>query len=141
MRTISAAVAFAIIEMGTVLFQAPAQADSSLSPIATTPTEDRVVDNNAPKPGDAIFLYGRARYFHAIVQKRQCEAFDKAAFDAANARFEKVRLQLAARYGERFFAANAPMDAPIRDGACDTITLQSYSNHIGEIEQILAKSG
>jgi hypothetical protein len=126
--------------MGTVLFQAPVQADSSLSPIATTPTEDRVADN-APKPGDAIFLYGRARYFHAIVQKRQCEVFDKAAFDAANARFEKVRLQLAARYGEWFFAANAPMDTPIRDGACDTITSQSYSNQIGEIEQLLAKSG
>lgn len=140
MRTISTVAVFAVIGIGAVLLEAPAQANSASNANTTAPALNRVADD-APKPGDAIFLYGRARYFHAIVQKRQCEAFNKAAFDAANARFEKVRLQLAARYGEKFFAANVPVDASIRDGACDAITLQSYSNHIGEIEQFLAKSG
>ena len=91
----------------------------------------------APKPGEAVFLFGKTRYFHTLVEKRHCEALDKAAFDAANARYEKVRQRLSTQYGEKFFAAELPDSASIPEGPCDPATLGSYSRHIGELEQLL----
>jgi len=111
-----------------------------LAPIAMPPSfaaENTLIVQQAPKPGDAIFLFGKTQYFHALVQRQHCEAMDKAAFDAANARYEKVRRRLGALFGEKFFAAELPDSASIPEGTCDPATLASYSHHIGEIEQLL----
>ena len=100
-----------------------------------------ITAQQAPKPGDAVFLFGKTRYFHTLVQNRHCEAFDKAAFDAANARYEKVRQRLGALYGAKFFASDMPESTPIQEGACDAVTLASFSRHISEIEQLLDHPG
>jgi len=96
-----------------------------------------ILAQQAPKPGDAVFLFGKTRYFHALVQKQHCEAVDKAAFDADTARYEKVRQRLSALYGEKFFAAELPDNTSIPNGVCDPMTLAAYGRHIGEIEQLL----
>ena len=62
----------------------------------------------APKPGDTVFLFGKTRYFHTLVRKRHCDAVDKAAYDAANTRYEAVRRRLGALYGEKFFTPDVP---------------------------------
>ncbi|WP_211444686.1 tetratricopeptide repeat protein [Collimonas humicola] len=84
----------------------------------------------------AVFLFGRANYFRAIVKVRKCDFFDAGAFAAINQRFENARLQLAARYGVTLFPADKP-SGQVREGECDRVTLDSYSNHVAEIEQFL----
>lgn len=85
----------------------------------------------------AVFLFGRANYFRAIVKVRKCDSFDAGAFAAINQRFENARVQLAGRYGENLFPFDKPVGGPVRDGECDRVTLDSFSNHVAEIEQLL----
>jgi hypothetical protein len=86
----------------------------------------------------AIFLFGRANYFRVVVQQRRCNLLDADTVNAINQRFENARQQLAARYGDRTFPADMPVNGPVREAECDRMTLNSYSNHVAEIEQYVA---
>jgi len=85
----------------------------------------------------ALFLYGRANYFRAIIKQRKCADLDPAAFSATSQKLEDARARLATQYGERVFPVDKPVD-PIPDGLCDRATLMSYANHVNELEQFLA---
>ena len=86
----------------------------------------------------AIFLFGRANYFRVVVQQRRCNLLDGDAVNSINQRFENARQQLAARYGDRTFPADMPVNGPVREADCDRVTLNSCSNHVAEIEQYVA---
>lgn len=87
---------------------------------------------------DAVFLFGRAQAFHDIVQVQHCEQINAQAVDAINQRFENARAQLAARFGERAVPAGGQVPAQIADHSCDGLTIESYSNHVRELEQQLS---
>jgi hypothetical protein len=102
--------------------------------------------NGVPPPKNAsqamymaIFLYGRASYFHTIVQQRHCDLLDANTTSAVNQRFENVRAQLLARYGESFSRIDKPVSVP-PEQPCNPATLGSYSGHVAEVEQILQES-
>jgi hypothetical protein len=101
--------------------------------------------NGVPPPKNAtqamymsIFLYGRASYFHAIVQQRHCDQMDANTVSAIDQRFENVRAQLVARYGDAIARADKPVNGP--QAPCLPGTLASYSNHVAEVEQIIQES-
>jgi hypothetical protein len=115
----------------------PLRAKQSVAPAAAAQnsgsSSPKAPNQTAPT---AVFLFGRANYFRAIVKVRKCDIFDAGAFAAINLRFENTRLQLAARYGEALFPADKP-SGQVREGECDRVTLDSFSNHVAEIEQFL----
>jgi hypothetical protein len=101
--------------------------------------------NGVPPPQNAtqamymsIFLYGRASYFHTIVQQRHCDLLDANAVSAINQRYENARAQLVARYGDDISRADKPVNVPLQP--CMRATLDSYRNHVAEVEQILQES-
>lgn len=91
-----------------------------------------------PPGGDprakAIFLFGRADFFHAAVAARNCAALDPAKVFAINQRFDAARARLAAKYGD---AAVPSSQMNIKNEPCDPATLASYSNHVAEVEAAL----
>jgi len=84
----------------------------------------------------AIFLYGRASYFHDIMQYRNCAQINADLVNSTDQRLDNARLKMIALYGEQVFAGHPPK-LPVRDGACDEFTIDSYSNHVAELEQLL----
>ena len=104
---------------------------------ANLPTKELL----SPAVANAIFLFGRANYFRAVVKKRNCELFDKDTTDAINLRFENARRQLASRFGEKLFPPDKPIDGPIQEGVCDRLTLDAFNNHVAEIEQAVRGGG
>ncbi|GEM_PF-835047 len=92
-----------------------------------------------PPGGDprikAIFLFGRANFFHAAVAARNCAALDPAKVFAINQRFDAARARLAAKYGDTALPSSQ-MD--VKNEPCDPMTLESYSNHVAEVEAALA---
>ncbi|WP_458071878.1 hypothetical protein [Rhodanobacter sp. BL-MT-08] len=62
---------------------------------------------------------------------------DTDYFNAINQRFENARQQLTAKFGYNEFPVDKPVDAPITLVPCERATLNSYGNHVSEIEQLL----
>lgn len=95
----------------------------------------------APLPSDAIFLHGRARYFSAIVNFRDCRKRFPVRTATLNARFEADRQALAERFGARYFDT-PPVDPKSIDAkrACDPGTLSSFETKLAEIEEVLVRS-
>jgi hypothetical protein len=85
--------------------------------------------------GNAVFAYGRTRYFRDLTRAHHCERFDAKQFSQVNARFEVARQALIARFGEMGFAEEDARPAPIAPGPCDPSELASFATHIGEMEQ------
>ncbi len=111
-----------------VLGGSPVWAQDAGSQAASVPGKSRY---------EAMFLFGRADAFRAMLQHRRCDAVDPGAIAAVNQRLQQARVQLAARYGQNFFAAYKAPDDTIPDGICDQMTLDSYSRHVAEIERLL----
>lgn len=124
MKKLSLALTLMFLSMGAAYAQ---QAAPSRSPLA-------------PGELDAVALYGRAQAFHDIVQAQHCEQINAHAVDAVNLRFENARAQLAARFGERAVPASHPVPTQIAGQPCDPMTIESYSNHVRELEQQLSGS-
>lgn len=82
-------------------------------------------------------LYGQASYFHAIVAQRRCDLLDPDTVSATNQLFDNVRSQLAARYGDAFSKIDKPINPPNEGRECDRATLDSYRNHVAQVEQVL----
>lgn len=94
------------------------------------------------RPQDAakfVFLFGRANYFRVLVKQRRCDLLNEQLFAAVNRRFESVRSQLAAKYGDNIFPFDKSAGGPISDGACDAITLESFDMKVREMEQLLGQ--
>jgi hypothetical protein len=113
-----------------------------LTLLAAFPAWGQDADVQAQQPkaknaGEAIYLYARANYFRLLVKHRNCESLDEHAFTETNQRFENARLQLVQLYGDNHFPADMPAGGPLRDGRCDELTLDAYSRHVTEIEQLL----
>jgi hypothetical protein len=99
---------------------------------------------HAPLPPgelDAVFLYGRAQAFHDIVQAQHCDQINAQAVDTIDQRLENARSQLAARFGEKTVPAGGHIPPQIAEHPCDAITIDSYSNHVRELEQYLSRLG
>lgn len=90
----------------------------------------------SPSVYDAVFVYSRANYFRALTKQQKCETIDPPLFETINARFDRARAQLMARFGERAFPLDLKPGTQLREGVCDRGTLMSYGNHVAEIEQI-----
>lgn len=93
-----------------------------------------------PVQGDMrkfVFLFGRANYFRVLVKQSRCDLVNQKLFASANERFESARLLLAAKYEEKFFSLDMPAGGPIPDQECNSITLQSFSMKVREIEELL----
>jgi tetratricopeptide (TPR) repeat protein len=95
----------------------------------------------APGELNAVSLYGRAQAFHDIVQVQHCEQINAQAVTAINQRFEYVRAQLADRFGEKAVPVDHPLPPQIAGQSCDSLTIDSYSRHVKELEQYLSNLG
>lgn len=84
-----------------------------------------------------VFLYGRANYFRVLAKQRRCDLVDEQLFTTTNQRFESVRSQLAAKYGENIFPFDKAAGGPVSDRGCDPITLESFNMKVREIELLL----
>jgi hypothetical protein len=85
----------------------------------------------------ALALFGRANYFRVVTAQRRCDLVDADYFKAVNQRFENARQQLATKFGDNEFPVDKPVDAPITVVPCERATLNSYGNHVSEIEQLI----
>jgi hypothetical protein len=94
-----------------------------------------------PGEGDAIFLYGSAQAFHDIVQVQHCEQIDVQAVSAIDQRLDTAYTQLKARFGEIKLPAHPPMPTQIAGQSCSAATINSYSNHVRQLEQYLSRLG
>jgi hypothetical protein len=102
-------------------------------------TGQAVPPNSSPIPGDAIFIFGKTRYFRALVDAIHCDQFDNAKFTQLNQRFERARLAFSQRFGAKFFMDDKPAGLPAQGRSCDSGALAGYENHISEMEQLLSK--
>ncbi|WP_266160223.1 hypothetical protein [Dyella silvatica] len=125
MKTLGLATAMMLLSMGAAYAQ------------QTTPARKPLL----PGELDAVFLNGRAQYFHDIVQVRHCEKINEQAVHAINQRFENAHAQLAARFGAIAKPASHPMPPPIAEQQCEAMTIDAYSNHVRELEQYLSRLG
>ena len=85
---------------------------------------------------DAIFEVGRARYFHALVVARKCEAALPDQTRLLTVRYDKALATLAEIYGQGI-AASSPLavpDQPNQQPMCDA-TLAGFAEKLGQIEQ------
>jgi hypothetical protein len=92
-------------------------------------------------PGEinAAFLYGRAQAFHDIVHAQHCDQIDAQAVNTINQRLGNARAQLAARFGAKAVPAGGQMPRQITEQSCNAMTIDSYSNHVRELEQYLSR--
>jgi tetratricopeptide (TPR) repeat protein len=106
---------------------------------AKYPTTDAATSGSSLSSAlsSAIFEYGRTGFFRTLIGQFQCDSSGQGRIGAANDRFEKARVRLAAKYGGRFFALDAPDGGPTRPHSCDPATLTSYEAHIAEVEKLL----
>lgn len=125
MKTLGLAVALMFFSIGPAYAQ---QAESARKPLA-------------PGQLDAVFLYGRARAFHDIVQAQHCEQINEQAVNAINQRLENAHAQLVARFGEMAPPPNQPLPPRIADQPCNAMTIDAYGNHVQELEQLLSRLG
>jgi hypothetical protein len=95
----------------------------------------------APGQLNAIFLYGRANAFHDIVQAQHCEQLNEQAVDAINQRLENAHAQLEAHFGKVTLPPAPPLPPQIAEQSCNSATIESYSNHVQELEQLLSNLG
>jgi hypothetical protein len=125
MKTLGLAIALMLLSVGAAHAQ---QATPARKPLA-------------PGQLDAVFMYGRAHAFHDIVQAQHCEQINGQAVDAINQRLENARAHLEARFGQMTLPAPQPLPPQIADQPCDAMTIDSYSNHVRELEQFLSSLG
>jgi hypothetical protein len=95
----------------------------------------------APGQLDAVFMYGRAQAFHDIVQAQHCDQINAQAVNTINQRLDNARTQLAARFGEKATPQGGHVPPQIAEHSCDAMTIDSYSNHVLELEQYLSRLG
>lgn len=95
----------------------------------------------APGLLDAASLYGRAQAFHDIVQAQHCDQINAQAVNAINQRLDDARSQFAARFGEKTVPASGHVPPQIAEQSCNGMTIDSYSNHVRELEQDLSRLG
>lgn len=125
MKTLGSALALMFVSMGAAHAQ---QATPARAPLP-------------PGELDAVFLYGRAQAFHDIVQAQHCDQINAQAVDTIDQRLENARAQLAARFGEKAVPAGGHVPPQIAEHPCDAITIDSYGNHVQELEQYLSRLG
>ncbi|MBB6245081.1 hypothetical protein [Rhodanobacter sp. A1T4] len=125
MKTLGLAIALIFISMNAVYAQ---QATPARAPLA-------------PGQLDAVFLYGRAQAFHDIVQAQHCDQIDAQTVNTINQRLENARSQLEARFGAKAVPAGGQVPPQIAEHSCDAMTIDSYSNHMRELEQHLSRLG
>lgn len=125
MKTLGLATALMFLSMNTAYAQ---QATTARTPLA-------------PGQLDAVFLYGRAQAFHDIVQAQHCDQMNAQAVNTINQRLENARSQLAARFGEKAVPAGGRVPPQIAEHPCDAMTIDSYSDHVRELEQYLSRLG
>ena len=115
----------AVVVALSTLCAAPAWAQSS------APAPD-VLHNRAV--GEAVFLYGRAHYFHDRVAG--CGA---PVARAADTRFDAARVRLAANVRDGLVSSDHYFEQhPVSGGACDMASLNAYAMHVGEFERAVA---
>jgi hypothetical protein len=125
--TPSASIAIVLLIASPVLAQTPS------TPVAPGAAPLQADSNR--QMGDAFFLFKRTNYFRVLTRQLRCDQLDNALFRDANKRFEDARLRLVARFGDLFFPADMPVNAPPCQGSCDMGTLSSYANHVAEFER------
>jgi hypothetical protein len=101
-----------------------------------SPSSQRLPDPTREPPLNFVFLFGRASAFHDMIAQRDCRSVSRSTIDAANRQYEIVRARAAAKYGDKKFPPNRPVDK-YPAGICDQQTVNSYANHIGEAERAL----
>lgn len=86
-----------------------------------------------------VFLFGKTNYFRMLVKQQRCDLLNEQLFVTTNRRFESVRSQLAAKYGDNVFSFDKPAGEPISEGACNPITLESFDKNVRELERLLGQ--
>jgi hypothetical protein len=127
-----AALALALLLQGPAPAAAPAAAPQAQSQ-AELPPESVAM----------LYVFFRARYFHAAAELRQCLAAEPERTRALNARYDALKLRLTERFGADNVNAQ-DFDPPERgaDPACRTgVTLAGYENALNELSQQISGSG
>ena len=90
--------------------------------------------------GNAVFEFGRSRYFHALAEAQNCKVAFVSRYGDLDARERAAAAALGARHGARFFDEDKPVAVPSSMAAiaCSAATLVGWEDKVARLERVAA---